>query len=88
MRPEVRVDFLVRPTSTQATAHLVNRSSSPISVFCSPSHFLTFGRTQAKEQMTHATSLEAAAADKVQRDVTITAERDDKQYQDVSGEHA
>ena len=42
----------------------------------------------AEEQVRHATSLEAAAADKVQRDVTTTAELEDKQYHDVSDEHA
>lgn len=42
----------------------------------------------ANEQMRHATSLEAAAADQVQSDVTITPDCDDKQYRDVADEGA
>ena len=42
----------------------------------------------AKEQMRHATSTEAVAVEQVQKDVGITAERDDKQYKDVADENA
>ena len=37
----------------------------------------------AKEQMRHAMSLEAAAADQVQKDVSITAESDDRQLRNI-----
>ena len=38
----------------------------------------------AKEQMRHVTSVEAAAVETVQEDISVTAARNDKQHRDVA----